>query len=68
MKSLIYITNNCYKNSSLTFAIELILWEIDSFEIFDLQRARLLLKIFILEVRVREYHDDFKITREIYQD
>ena len=68
MKSLIYIVNNCYKNSSSTSTMEWTLWEIDSFEIFDLERAHLLLGIFVLKIRVQEYHDDSEIAREIYQD
>ena len=74
-KNLIYIANNCYKNSSSTFAMEWILWEINSFEIFDLQGARLFLRILILEVGVlilevgvSEYHGDSEIVREIHQD
>ena len=52
MKNLIYIVNNYYKNSSLIFIMEWILWEIDSFEIFDLQRVHLLLGVLISKVRV----------------
>ena len=52
MKSLIYITNNYHKNSSSTIVMEWALWEIDSFEVFDLQRARLLLRVFISKFRV----------------
>ena len=56
IKSLIYIVNNCYKHSFLTSTIEWALWKIDSFEVFDLQGARLLLGVFVSEVGVREYH------------
>ena len=56
MKSLIYVTNNYYKNSSSVFTMEWALWEIDSFEIFDLQRACFLFGVFISKVRVQEYH------------
>ena len=52
MKNLIYVANNCYKNSSSASAMEWVLWEIDRFEIFDLQRAHLLLEVLIPEVGV----------------
>ena len=52
MKSSIYIANNYYKNNSLTSVIEWVLWKIDSFEIFNLQRAHLFFEIFISKVRV----------------
>ena len=68
MKSLIYVANNCYKNSSSASTIEWALWEIDSFKIFDLQDVHLLLGVLILEVGVSEYHGDSEIVREIHQD
>ena len=68
MKNLIYNVNNYYKNSSSAFAIEWALWEIDSFEIFNLQEAYLLLGVLISEVRLQKYHGNSEIVREIYQD
>ena len=68
IKNLIYVTNNCYKNSFLTFVMKWALWEIDSFKIFDLQGTHFLLGVFVLKVGVREYRNNSEITREIYQD
>ena len=68
MKSLIYVANNCYKSSSLTFTMEWVLWKIDSFEVFDLQGAHLLLEVLIPEVRVQKYHGNSEIMKEIHQD
>ena len=61
MKSSIYIANNCYKNSCSAFTMESTLWKINSFEIFDLQGAHLLLGVLIPKVRVSKYHGDFEI-------
>ena len=52
IKNLIYVTNNGYKNSSLASTIEWVLWKINSFEVFDLQGACLLLRVLALKVRV----------------
>ena len=52
MKNLIYIANNCYKNSSSASTMEWTLWKIDSFEVFDLQKDHLFLEVLILKVGV----------------